>query len=87
MKVLIAEDDRASRCTLEAVLPNWGYEVVPTCDKTEAWERLQDADAPKLAIPDWMMPGMRGIGVCRKLRQADLLSHGLAVYFLCLGHN
>ena len=70
MKILIAEDDMVSRRLLEATLIKWGYEVVVTCDGAEAWEVLQRADAPLLAILDWMMPGMDGIELCRKVRRA-----------------
>ncbi len=70
MKILVAEDDMVSRRLLEATLVKWGYEVVVTCDGAEAWAVLQGADAPPLAILDWMMPGMDGIELCRKVRQA-----------------
>jgi len=69
VRVLIAEDDPASRKILETMLTNWGHEVVVTNDGNEAWERLQEADAPKLAILDWMMPGLDGVEVCTKLRE------------------
>ena len=69
MNVLIAEDDMVSRRLLEAMLIKWGYEVTATRDGVEAWEVLQRADAPPLAILDWMMPGMDGVEVCRKVRQ------------------
>jgi two-component system, cell cycle response regulator len=69
VKVLIAEDDVVSRRLLEAMLTRWGYEVVVTGDGVEAWELLQSVDAPPLAILDWMMPGMDGVEVCRKVRQ------------------
>jgi phosphoserine phosphatase RsbU/P len=70
VKILIAEDDVISRRLLEKTLVRWGYEVVVTCDGTAAWEVLQSADAPPLAILDWMMPGMDGIEVCRRVRRA-----------------
>lgn len=69
MKVLIAEDDVVSRRLLEAMLTRWGYEVVVTRNGDEAWRLLQRIDAPPLAILDWMMPGMDGVEVCRKVRQ------------------
>src|SRR5919109_1748520 len=68
VKVLIAEDDMVSRRLLEASLTRWGYEVVVTCDGAAAWEVLQRGDAPSLVILDWMMPGMDGIEVCRRVR-------------------
>jgi CheY-like chemotaxis protein len=70
MKVLLAEDDLVSRCMLERALTSWGYEVLVAEDGTRAWELLQQPNAPRLAILDWMMPGLTGIEVCRRLREA-----------------
>ncbi len=71
MRVLIAEDDPVSCHLLEAFLVKWGYQVVVTTDGTEAWRVLQQENPPRLAILDWMMPGMDGVEVCRKVRQRD----------------
>lgn len=67
MKTLIAEDDPVSRVFLELSLIKWGYEVIVTCDGSEAWEALQ-REAPPIAILDWMMPGIDGVEVCRRAR-------------------
>jgi len=69
MKVLIAEDDATSRIVLDTVLRKWGYEVVCASDGNEAWMLSQESDAPKLLILDWMMPGVDGIEICRRIRQ------------------
>ena len=69
MRVLIAEDDAVSRHLLEATLAKWGYEVVVTTDGLQALEVLSRADAPSLAILDWMMPGLDGAQVCLKARE------------------
>ncbi|HLJ78681.1 MAG TPA: diguanylate cyclase [Acidobacteriaceae bacterium] len=68
--ILIAEDDAVFRRILEAWLGKWGYAVTATSDGQQAWEVLQREDAPKLAILDWMMPGMYGTELCRKVRTA-----------------
>ncbi len=47
----------------------WGHEVVVAQDGVEALALFQLKDAPPLAILDWMMPGLDGIEVCRKVRQ------------------
>ena len=52
MKILIAEDDSVSRRLLETVLTKCGYDVEQACDGDEAWQRLKEADAPKLAVLD-----------------------------------
>jgi phosphoserine phosphatase RsbU/P len=70
MRVLIAEDDALSRRVLEDTITKAGYELVVTTDGREAWEALQREDAPPLAILDWMMPGMDGVQICRKVRES-----------------
>jgi phosphoserine phosphatase RsbU/P len=71
MKILIAEDDYTSSIMLRAVLSKWGYEVTSVSDGEEAWNVLQQSDAPRLVVLDWMMPGMDGLTLCRKLRAQD----------------
>ena len=68
MRLLIAEDDRITRRFLEHSLGRWGYDVVVTSDGDAAWRVLSQPDPPPLAILDWMMPGMDGIEICRKVR-------------------
>ena len=70
MKVLVAEDEPVSRRILKAILVKWGYEVVVVSDGIEALQTLESEEAPFLAILDWMMPGMDGIGVCQKIRES-----------------
>src|SRR5580692_11710582 len=69
MRILIADDSIVSRHLLDATLRKWGYEVVVACDGVEAWNVLQTEDAPKLAILDWVMPGLTGPEVCRRVRE------------------
>jgi two-component system cell cycle response regulator len=71
VKVLIADDDMISRRLLEATLTRWGYEAIVTHDGVEAWNVLQRPTTPSLAILDWMMPGMDGVEVCRRVRQRE----------------
>ena len=70
MKILIADDEDATRLRLEALLSKRGYEVVLARDGLEAWDVLQRNDAPTLAILDWIMPGLDGVEVCRKVRES-----------------
>src|SRR2546425_279972 len=81
MKILIAEDDPVSRCFLEVTLVKWGYEVIATCDGNQAWEAFQ-CEAPAIAILDWMMPGIDGIEVCRRVRAFE--SPMLPTYLIML---
>ncbi|MGH9434283.1 MAG: response regulator transcription factor, partial [Terriglobia bacterium] len=69
MKALIAEDDPISARLLQASLVKWGYEVVVTRNGGDALQTLRQPDSPRLAILDWMMPGMDGPNVIRELRK------------------
>ena len=68
MKVLIAEDDPISRQLVRDSLIKWGYEVTIANNGNEAWEILQQEEPPQLVLLDWMMPGMDGVEVCKKVR-------------------
>ena len=70
MRILIAEDEDGTRLKLESLLGKLGFDVVVTRNGSEAWEQLQRPDAPKLALLDWLMPGLDGVDVCRKVRQS-----------------
>jgi len=69
MRVLIAEDDPVSRRLLETLLRKWNYEVLVASNGREAYDILKSADAPRMAILDWMMPEMDGIELCRLVRE------------------
>jgi two-component system cell cycle response regulator len=68
---LIAEDDPLFRRILERWFQQWDYRVTAVENGLDAWEVLQRDDAPQLAILDWMMPGMDGIELCRRIRSRD----------------
>jgi diguanylate cyclase (GGDEF)-like protein len=69
MKVLIADDSIVSRHLLAAALRKSDYEVISACDGTQAWALLQEEEAPRLVILDWMLPGLSGLVVCQRIRQ------------------
>jgi two-component system, cell cycle response regulator len=69
MRVLIADDSAMSRALLRGTLQRWGYDVVVADDGDQAWKILSDPDPPPVAILDWVMPGMTGPDVCRKVRE------------------
>ena len=71
MKILIADDDSASRVMLEAFVTKWGHEPVSFADGGSAMMAFRMKDAPLVAILDWMMPGLDGIEICRRLREVQ----------------
>jgi DNA-binding response OmpR family regulator len=71
MKILIAEDDWTTRRLLEAILFKWNYDVISASDGNEAWRKLHEKAPPMLIILDWMMPGINGVELCRRLRREN----------------
>jgi two-component system cell cycle response regulator len=69
--ILVAEDDPIFRRLLQSRLQNWGYHVITAKDGAEAWELLQQAETPDLLILDWMMPGLDGLELCRRIRNKE----------------
>lgn len=84
MRILIADDSIVSRHLLDATLRKWGYEVVVACDGVEAWNALQGENSPRIAILDWVMPGLTGPEVCKRVREHSRDSEGAYTYLLLL---
>jgi two-component system, cell cycle response regulator len=70
-EILLAEDDPIFRALLRTSLSKWGYRTVLANDGNQAWEILQQENAPRLILLDWMMPGVDGPELCRRVRAAD----------------
>ncbi|MEO8594148.1 MAG: diguanylate cyclase [Candidatus Solibacter sp.] len=71
MRVLAAEDNPVFQAMLKTMLTKWGYQAVIARNGNEACRVLEGEDPPRLAILDWMMPGMDGVEICRKLRSSN----------------
>ena len=71
MKVLIAEDDDASRKIIETRLKKWGYEALAVSDGAKAWDVLEGDACPQMVLLDWEMPVYDGIELCRKVRALE----------------
>jgi len=68
MRVLIADDEATTRHLIQATLGGWGFEVLVAGDGSEALRVLQGSRGPEIAMLDWMMPGIDGLEVCRRMR-------------------
>jgi diguanylate cyclase (GGDEF)-like protein len=69
IRILVADDNAVSRRPIEIMLAKWGYEVTSAASGTEAWNILNGEDPPRIAILDWMMPGLSGPEVCQLVRR------------------
>lgn len=80
MKILMVEDDLASRRLLEKYLKDWGHEVASAEDGAQGWEMIQSGDFP-MVISDWMMPNVDGPELIRRIRDDQRLPY---VYIILL---
>ena len=71
MRILLAEDDAAIATTIAAALAEAGYVVDRAADGTQA-EFLGQTETYDLAVLDIGLPGMDGLGVLQRWREAGL---------------
>jgi DNA-binding response OmpR family regulator len=75
MRVLVADDDRLSTALLSRQLERFGLDVVVAADGVTAWDAVQRDPSISLAILDWMMPGLEGPELCRRIRRDEAHAH------------
>lgn len=67
MRILLAEDDAVVSQTLSAILKAQGHEVEAVENGIDAWA-LWQVSRHRVIVSDWLMPGMDGLELCRKIR-------------------
>ena len=72
MRVLVAEDDVRLAALLEESLAEAGWQAVVVHDGWSAYNRLSNDGEFDVALLDWMLPGMDGGDVTRRLRALGL---------------
>lgn len=70
-KVLVVEDEEPLSLLLQYNLKAEGFEVDVAQDGEEA-QLAVDEEAPDLIVLDWMLPGISGLELCRRLRSARI---------------
>ncbi len=71
MDVLLGEDDMITRRLLTKMVTAQGHNVSAFADAEEAWQAFQEDTYPLLVL-DWMLPGMSGLDLCRKIRNSPM---------------
>ena len=84
MKILLADDDWLARTATVRLLEYLGHEVTSVAGGQEVLDIMKQDDVPLVWIIDWMMPGIDGLEVCRRVRRSDL---GSRVYLIMLSGN
>src|SRR6266480_864933 len=66
-RILVVEDEEALTTLLQYNLDAEGYEV-ETVGRGDDAETMLREHSPDLVVLDWMLPGLSGIELCRRLR-------------------
>ncbi len=80
MKILVVDDDDITLSVLEDTLTRAGFEVLLASNGQDAWNIVEQGDI-QLVVSDWYMPGMDGVELCTKIRNADFSNY---VYIILL---
>jgi len=67
LKILTVEDDLVARKILVQALHRLGYESAEAADGEEAL-RIIDQEPVRAIVSDWLMPGIDGLELCRRIR-------------------
>lgn len=87
LPVVIAEDDLISRTLMSNLMEKWGFKAVVSQDGHGAMAALRAEQGPAIAILDWMMPGMDGVQVCRRIRESEKIVYVIMVTSLGTKEN
>lgn len=83
MRILIVEDDVDSREMLQVLLQQDGHDVVCAGSGIEAWE-IFDRGRFSVIISDWLMPGVDGLDLCRRVRAANKPHYSYIIFLTAL---
>ena len=84
LRVLVVDDEPTSLRLVKALLEREGHKVTTACNGQEALALALESP-PQMVVTDWMMPGMDGVELCRRLRATE---PGRDLYILILtGQN
>ncbi len=74
MNILIADDDPVTLKLLSARLNLWGHTIHQAVDGNAAWETIGSTPID-IVVSDWVMPGMDGLELCRRIRENHAASY------------
>lgn len=81
-KILVVDDDPATRFVLEDSLAEWGYDAISAVNGSDVWKVLhEEGPPPDLILLDIMMPGMDGYELCQRLKE-DEKTRDIPVIFI-----
>jgi two-component system, cell cycle response regulator len=85
LRILVAEDDTISRTILAKAVEKFGHECLVVEDGEKAWELFQCTPEVDVVISDWMMPGIDGPELCRRVRAINSGWYTFFIFLTALG--
>jgi two-component system, cell cycle response regulator len=85
LRILIAEDDAISRTILRRAVEKFGHECLAAENGERAWKMFRENPGVDAIISDWMMPGMDGLELCRKVRGKEREVYTYFIFLTALG--
>ena len=80
MKILVVDDDQMVLELIEHHLVRWGFDTSTAANGLDAWSILE-AQSVDVIICDWVIPGIDGVELCRKIRSTDFERY---IYFIII---
>lgn len=72
-RILIVDDEAAIREMISIALDLAGFDTIEAEDALQAHHKIVD-ERPSLVLLDWMLPGMTGVELCRRLKRDETLN-------------
>lgn len=82
VKLLVVDDEKTVRALISSMVEDRDYEVMFAASGEEAWELLQNITEPVIALVDWIMPGIDGIELCRRIKRQGIKATHIHVIIL-----
>jgi len=86
MHVLVADDDVTCRLVLQTTVEKLGHHCTVAVDGVDAWSKFSTT-SPDVLITDWMMPGLDGPELCRRVRDRTDGGYTYVVLATSLGQH
>jgi sigma-B regulation protein RsbU (phosphoserine phosphatase) len=70
IRILCIDDQQVILDVLTRLLTKWGFQVMAAADGEIGWNIIQK-ERPDIVLTDWLMPGLEGLELCRRIRSSD----------------
>jgi two-component system chemotaxis response regulator CheY len=67
LRILVVEDSPVARLALQRTIEGLGHEALVATGGAEAWSAFETHE-PDVIVSDWLMPGVDGLELCRRVR-------------------